>query len=179
MLIHMLDGRIPILFVDTGFMFDETLALRDLVAACATVVTYVPESFPTPCDEPGFCKEPDAERIAFCCETRKVEPMRRALAELNPGAIITARGRFQSVTRRALPLVEGHRQPPRVNPLAYWSQEQVEAYIEKHDVPHNPLHDDGYYSVGCWPCTRPVEEGEDVRAGRWDGLGKVECGIWR
>lgn len=183
-LIHVLKemGRkVPVLFVNTGFMFPETLALRGQVADMGLdVMTYRPKTLPMPCDEAesGFCEEQDEEQIAFCCATRKVEPMRRALAALKPDVILTPRGRFQAVTRHALPFFEGHRKPPRVNPLTFWSQEQVERYIKDHGVPHNPLHDDGYYSVGCWPCTRPVGDGEDVRAGRWDGLGRVECGIW-
>lgn len=174
-------GRsVPVLFVDTGYMFPETLDLRGQVAAMGVdVVTYTPKSFPEPCDEPsedGECA--DERRVADCCAARKIEPMRRALSALGPGAIFTPRGRFQDVTRRKLPFYESDRSPPRVNPLVYWDQEQVEEYVRQANVPHNPLYYDGYYSVGCWPCTRPVEEGEDVRAGRWDGLGRVECGMW-
>lgn len=183
-LIHILKemGReVPIVFVDTGFMFNETLALRRQVAVMGIeVVTFMPQAYPVPCDvvRMGRCEHPDKNRIAACCEARKIEPMRRALALLKPGAILTARGRFQAVTRQGLPFFECHRSPPRINPMVMWSQEQIEQYVEDHDVPHNSLHNDGYYSVGCWPCTRSVKEGEDVRAGRWDGLGKVECGIW-
>ena len=183
-LIHILKEmghNVPVVFVDTGLMFDETLAMRHQVAAEGVeVVTFVPQAYPLPCDvmKDGRCLSVDEERIAACCEARRIQPMRRALALLRPDAILTARGRFQAVTRHRLPFFEGTRSPPRVNPLASWTQEQIEQYIKNHSVPHNPLHDDGYYSVGCWPCTRPVEDGEDVRAGRWDRLGKVECGIW-
>ena len=184
-LIHILAemGRsVPVVFVDTGLMFDETLAMRHQVAAEGVeVVTFIPQAYPLPCDvmKDGHCLPADEQRIAACCEARKIKPMRRALTLLQPDVILTARGRFQAVTRQALPFFEGTQSPPRVNPLATWTQEQIEQYVKNHGVPHNPLHDDGYYSVGCWPCTRPVEEGEDMRAGRWDGLGKVECGIWR
>ena len=184
-LIHILKEMghdVPVVFVDTGMMFYETLAMRPQVAAMGfEVVTFIPQSYPRPYDviKDGRSKNRDEKRIAACCEARKIQPMRRALALLRPDAILTARGRFQAVTRQALPFFEGTQSPPRVNPLATWTQEQIEQYVKNHGVPHNPLHDDGYFSVGCWPCTRPLKEDEDVRAGRWDGLGKVECGIWR
>jgi phosphoadenosine phosphosulfate reductase len=183
-LIHMLGERqVPILFVNTGLMFPETLELRDKVARERLVLTYLPEEYPFPCAgldlskmEP--CAAMDNGSVARCCGARKLAPMRKALKEFAPDAVITPRGRFQSVTRQGLCLVERDRYPVRVNPLAHWSQEQVEQYIRDHGVAYNPLYDQGYYSVGCWPCTRAVENGEDVRAGRWDKLGRVECGLW-
>jgi len=174
-LIHLvyaeLDLRPPVLFVDTGYMFPETLETRDRVVA-----RYGLDLRQVGPVEVSSGILPTAEA---CCQQRKVEPMRRLLAEITPGAILTGRGRFQAVTRRQLQMVEWGRFPLRVNPLANWSQEDVEGYVKANDVPYNPLYDAGYYSVGCVPCTRAVEPGEDVRAGRWDGLGKVECGLWR
>jgi hypothetical protein len=140
--IHILKemGReVPVIFVDTGLMFDETLFLRGRVAAMGVeVVTFIPQAYPVPCDvvRMGRCESPDEERIAFCCAARRVEPMRRALDLLKPGAILTARGRFQSVTRQGLPFFEGDRSPPRINPMVLWSQEQIEQYVEDHHVPH-------------------------------------------
>jgi phosphoadenosine phosphosulfate reductase len=113
-----------------------------------------------------------------CCHYRKVMAMQQALSTLKPGAIVSARGRFQAVTRRKLELVEWETNPIRVNPLVHWTQDQLEQYIKDNSIPYNVLYDQGYPSVGCWPCTGPVEPGQDIRAGRWDGLGKVECGLW-
>jgi phosphoadenosine phosphosulfate reductase len=185
-LIHILremGHKVPVLFVDTGLMFDETLALKeDVVDMGVTVITYSTDgNLPTPCDkmrkhEPCVLK--DRARIVGCCEVRKVEPMRKLLDEFAPDVILTARGRFQAETRRSLGLYEPDRHPPRINPLACWMQEEVRSFVKENDVPYSPLYDQGYPSVGCWPCTRPVEEGADVRSGRWDRM-VVECGIWR
>ena len=169
-LVQNLHLRVPVLFVDTGFMFPETLATRDRLLAFypdLQVITLHPgENAPEP-------------MTAHCCEERKVQPMRRALAVLRPDALLSARGRFQAVTRRDLAPVERDRVPVRVNPLVSWTSSQIEEYAHEAELPYNPLYDQGYYSVGCKPCTRAVRAGEDVRAGRWDGLGKVECGLWR
>jgi phosphoadenosine phosphosulfate reductase len=91
---------------------------------------------------------------------------------------MNARARFQASTRRNLPVVEWDTQPVRINPLALWSRQQVLDYAWAHDVPCNSLYDRGYPSVGCWPCTRAVAGGKDVRGGRWAGLGKLEFGLW-
>jgi len=168
-LVQNLHLGVPVLFVDTGFMFPETLATRDRLLAeypDLVVLTLHPgEGAPEP-------------MTAHCCDQRKVLPMRRALTALRPDALLTARGRFQAVTRRDLLPVERDRSPVRVNPLVSWTSSQIEEYAHEAELPYNPLYDQGYYSVGCKPCTRAVTSGEDVRAGRWDGLGKVECGLW-
>ena len=169
-LVQRLGLEVPVLFVDTGFMFPETLQTRDRLLAKypdLLVFTLHPgEGAPEP-------------MTAHCCDQRKVQPMRRALRILRPDALLTGRGRFQAVTRKDLQPVERDREPVRVNPLVSWTQEQIEEYAYMAELPYNPLYDQGYYSVGCKPCTRAVKAGEDVRAGRWDGLGKVECGLWR
>jgi phosphoadenosine phosphosulfate reductase len=120
-----------------------------------------------------------AELRKQCCEIRKVEPLRRALA--GKGAWITGLRRAQSAGRGAVAVqafdeVHGL---PKFNPLADWSEEEVWAYIRAHDVPYNRLYDQGYRSIGCAPCTRPVVAGEDARAGRWwwEDAGKKECGL--
>ena len=162
--------RVPVLFVDTGKLFPETLATRDRIVARYDIDLVETEPLGDHLPVP-----PESH----CCEYRKVRPMRRLLAEVRPTALLTGRGRFQAATRRMLPLIEWRERPIRVNPLVYWTQAEVERYVQENNVPYNPLYDRGYYSVGCRPCTRAVREGEDVRAGRWDGLGKVECGLWR
>jgi len=116
-----------------------------------------------------------------CCAIRKTEPLRRALA--GKRAWITGLRREQSTTRRHVSLEEFdavHRMP-KFNPLVEWSHDAVRAYIALHDVPYNPLHDRGYPSIGCAPCTRAVEPGEDVRAGRWwwERAEQRECGLHR
>jgi len=114
-----------------------------------------------------------------CCEIRKVEPLRRALA--GKGAWITGLRRAQSAGRGAVAVqaFDAVHGLPKFNPLADWSEEDVWAYIRAHDVPYNRLYDQGYRSIGCAPCTRPVVAGEDARAGRWwwEAAGKKECGL--
>jgi phosphoadenosine phosphosulfate reductase len=108
---------------------------------------------------------------------RKVEPLREILTDLR--AWITAIRRDQTVARSTAGVVERDRTFGliKVNPLATWSKSDVWRYINKYDVPYNPLHDRGYASIGCWPCTTVVQIGEDARAGRWRGKVKTECGL--
>ncbi len=114
-----------------------------------------------------------------CCHIRKVAPLQRKLKTL--GAWITGQRRDQALTRGELEKIEWDRQNQLVkfNPLADWTTEQVWDYIRQHEVPYNPLHDQGYPSIGCAPCTRPVKKGEDVRAGRWwwEEPQHKECGL--
>ena len=168
-LVQGLELRVPVLFVDTGFLFAETLEtkrrLLDRYPRLSIIESGPPKTGPEP-------------MTAHCCHERKVLPMRRLLRIMDPDALLSARGRFQAVTRRDLDPVERDREPVRVNPLVTWTQADIEEYAHLHELPYNPLYDQGYYSVGCKPCTRAVRPGEDVRAGRWDGLGTVECGLW-
>jgi len=125
----------------------------------------------------GFYRDPELRKR--CCELRKVEPLRRALA--GKGAWITGLRRGQSAGRGDVAAQEydAVHGLPKFNPLADWSEEDVWTYIRAHDVPYNRLYDQGYRSIGCAPCTRPVVEGEDARAGRWwwEEAGKKECGL--
>jgi phosphoadenosine phosphosulfate reductase len=125
----------------------------------------------------GFYRSPELRKQ--CCEVRKVEPLRRALA--GKGAWITGLRRGQSAGRGAVAVQEfdGVHGLPKFNPLADWREEDVWTYIRAHDVPYSRLYDQGYRSIGCAPCTRPVVEGEDARAGRWwwEAQGKKECGL--
>ena len=113
----------------------------------------------------------------LCCHLRKVEPLQRALAGRR--AWVTGVRREQAPTRANAPLVgwDAKHGLVKVNPLAAWNWREVWRYVHEHDVPYNPLHDHGFPSVGCWPCTRAVRPGEDLRAGRWSGTAKTECGL--
>jgi phosphoadenosine phosphosulfate reductase len=166
-----------VVFVDTGYHFPETLTTRDNLAARYPQMTFVtlnagatPEDGQT--DASLYSTDPDA-----CCAVRKVAPLQAYLRQRAPSALLNARSRDQASTRADIPFVEeGARR--KINPLAYWTREQLEAYAAAHDLPVNPLYADGFLSVGCWPCTRAVKPGEDARAGRWAGKGKTECGLW-
>ncbi len=117
--------------------------------------------------------DPDA-----CCWHRKVDPLESALTGFD--AWLTGRKRYQGATRRTLEMVEaGADSRIKVNPLAAWSETEVERYLSQHDLPLHPLRAKGYASIGCTTCTRPVLPGEAQRAGRWAGNGKTECGIHR
>jgi len=181
-LIHMLQKitrKVPIIFINTGYMFEETLKTkRRIEKACRVkILTYHPRL--TVKDQiqkfgPAlFICQPDT-----CCNLRKVEPMQRALSELQPIALLNGRARFHDKNRQNLPIIEWEKKPIQINPLTAWSQKQIELYIKNHNVPYNPLYDIGYLSIGCRPCTRPVLKGEHIRAGRWAELEKRECGLW-
>jgi phosphoadenosine phosphosulfate reductase len=171
-LVSRIDRRVPVLFLDTGFHFPETVAFKNgFVARYGLKLIELRPRF-----EPGPLYKTDPDR---CCAIRKVEPMQRALAGFD--AWITALRRDQSDTRRATEVLERHavngRTILKVMPLAHWTREDVWRYIREHDVPYHPLLDQGYSSIGCWPCTRPILAGESERAGRWSGTGKTECGL--
>jgi len=163
--------RGKVVFVDTLEHFPETIETRDRVAARypeVTLVTLQPErEGPLP-----------ACGAANCCAVRKVEPLRQFLAQETPSALLSARSRFQSELRALLNTVEDSRAYVKVNPLVNWSQEDLEAYAKLHELPVNPLYWRGFLSIGCAPTTRPVRRGEDVRAGRWEGQERTECGLW-
>ncbi len=110
-----------------------------------------------------------------CCNLRKVVPLDRALAGFE--AWVTGRKRFQGGDRLRLQVVEQGQKQVKFNPLANWNKAQLDAYAAEHALPAHPLVEFGYPSIGCWPCTKPVEDGEDLRAGRWAGSQKTECGI--
>ena len=180
-LLHMvsrIDPATPVIVLDTGKLFPETLAYRDALAG-RLGLTDLRSVAPDPTDlgrhDPDgslWSLEPD-----LCCHIRKTEPLDRALAGFD--AWITGRKRFQGAGRAALPTLEGDTATGRikVNPLAPWSAERLSRYLADHDLPVHPLVADGYRSIGCAPCTRAVAPGEDQRAGRWSWLDKTECGI--
>jgi len=167
---------IPVLFLDTGMLFGQTLDyrrqlaaklglrdVRDLRPAYQDLATADPQA-------KLWQTDTDA-----CCHVRKVLPLDRALAEFD--GWVTGRKRFHGGARLALPVVEQADHQVKFNPLANWTKEDLDAYAAEHDLPAHPLVAQGFPSIGCWPCTHPVEDGEDVRAGRWAGSDKTECGI--
>lgn len=175
-LIAQADPGVPVIFVDTLKMFQETLDYRDtLVARLGLTNSSVVQPDPAVLaakDENGlrWSWDPDG-----CCEIRKVEPLNRAKRSLD--AWISGRKAFQSVTRENLPRFEVEDGRLKINPLGDWVKDDLEAYFETHDLPRHPLEAKGYLSVGCEPCTTTVKPGEDPRAGRWRGWDKTECGI--
>lgn len=175
-LVAEIDRRVPVLFLDTGKQFDETLRYRDALAA-RLGLTDLRVLRPDPADlarrdSDGTLWFKDADA---CCRLRKVEPLRRGLAPF--AAWINGRKRFQAATRAAIPLVEADGPRLKFNPLADWRAEDLAAYVIAHDLPAHPLVAEGYASIGCAPCSAPVAPGQDARAGRWQGLDKTECGI--
>jgi phosphoadenosine phosphosulfate reductase len=171
-----IDKSLPVVFVDTLHLFPETLAYRDALVrrlGLTHVETVHPEPQALAKEDPeGFLWAKDPDR---CCELRKVLPLAKALEGYE--AWITGRKRFQTATRAGLPLFEAEGERVKINPLAGWTQSRLKAYYEEHDLPRHPLVKKNYLSIGCIPCTSPVRPGEDPRAGRWRGHGKVECGI--
>ncbi len=175
-LVAEIDKAAPVLFIETGVLFAETLAYRDALVAhlgLRNVVNVAPDPAELSADDPeNFLWARDPDR---CCEIRKVRPLAKALEGYD--AWITGRKRFQAQTRAALALFEAEGGRIKINPLAGWSADDIEAYLAAHDLPRHPLVAKGYLSIGCIPCTTPVKPGEDPRAGRWRDRGKVECGL--
>ena len=182
-LLHLLasvDRAVPVLFLETGKHFPETLAYRDDLAArlgLTNVISLTPDMTELASrDENGlrWSYDPDG-----CCEIRKVRPLARALSQFD--ASFTGRKGFQSETRAGLPRFEldqtDHAGRLKVNPLADWSAAQIADYFAATGLPAHPLVEQGYLSIGCSPCTSKVLPGEDARAGRWKGWDKSECGI--
>lgn len=170
------DKAVPVLFLDTGKLFDETLKYRDALIerlGLSDVRVLTPDQKQLAAqDESGTLWFRDAEA---CCNIRKVQPLQRALKPF--AAWINGRKRYQAGTRRQIPLVEAEGARLKFNPLAGWSAAEIDAYFARHDLPRHPLVAEGYLSIGCATCTRPVAPGQDARSGRWQGSEKTECGI--
>jgi phosphoadenosine phosphosulfate reductase len=169
---------VDVVFLDTGLHFPETLKVRDTVARTMNVNVRSIRPRLTVGQQDGefgprlFARNPDE-----CCFLRKVEPLERALTDYDAWA--TGLRRDESPTRAGTPVVafDPKRGKIKVNPIAAWTQAQVDQYIARWNVPVNELFKKGYGSIGCWPCTRRIQPGEDARAGRWSGTAKVECGL--
>ncbi len=178
-LLHMIAGvdrTLPIVFLDTGKHFEETLRYRDALAAdfgLTDIRVVAPDaSRLRRVDPAGRLHETDTDA---CCDVRKVEPMARGVAPFH--AWLTGRKRFQAATRAALPVFEAVGPRIRINPLARWTTADQADYMRVHRLRENPLVAYGYLSIGCFPCTQPVKPGENARSGRWAGQAKTECGI--
>ena len=170
--------NVVFLFLDTDFHFKDTLELLEEVKKI-----YKPN---IKIVKPEITKEEQAKRYGenlffidpnLCCQMRKVIPIRGALSGYS--AWITGIRRDQAPTRANTPFVERDKnfEKVKINPLVKWTWNEVWDYIKKNNVPYNRLHDMGYPSIGCAPCTQPVKPGEDLRAGRWKGTEKTECGL--
>ncbi|MCB9682985.1 MAG: phosphoadenylyl-sulfate reductase [Alphaproteobacteria bacterium] len=178
-MLHRLALPVDTLMLDTGLLFPETLALRDRLQdryGVAIRAVRPARSVDAQAREEGpalWVRDPDR-----CCALRKIDPLTRALAPYD--AWITGLRRDQGPTRADVETVawDPAQRRTKVCPLAHWTRADVWTYLVTHDVPYNPLLDDGYPSVGCWPCTRRVAPGvADERAGRWAGRSKTECGL--
>ncbi|MBB3083040.1 phosphoadenylyl-sulfate reductase [Geodermatophilus sabuli] len=181
LLAHLASRAIPgvnVVFLDTGYHFAETIGTRDWISGVLPITLVNVRPVQTVAEQDAehgpelHQRDPD-----LCCSLRKVQPLAQALA----GYTAWGSGvrRDEAVTRAGTRVVDwdAKRGMVKVNPLAAWTQDDVDAYIAEHQVPVNPLQEIGYASIGCAPCTRPVAPGEDPRAGRWAGRGKTECGL--
>ncbi len=179
-LLHMIseiDPSVPVIMLNTGKLFGETLRYRDRLQE-KLKLTDLRTAFPHPDDL--LAKDPKGglwqSDTDGCCHIRKVLPQARAIAGFD--ALITGRKRFQTQTRGNMDIVERDVDGRyKVNPLANWGLDALKDYIEAHKLPRHPLVKDGYLSIGCMPCTTKVEAGGDYRSGRWANSEKDECGI--
>ena len=169
---------VDVLFLDTGYHFAETIGTRDAVEAVydVNVVNVTPENSVAKQDE-LFGKDLFAREPNECCRMRKVEPLSKALRGY--AAWVTGIRRVEAPTRANAPLISFDRAfgLVKINPLAAWTDEDIQNYIDANDVLVNPLVHEGYPSIGCAPCTAKPVEGADPRSGRWQGLSKTECGL--
>jgi phosphoadenosine phosphosulfate reductase len=180
-LVHLVGTTIPgadVFFLDTGYHFVETLGTRDAYEAMLPVKirTILPLLTVPQQDEKYGAKLHDRDPNS-CCAMRKVEPLNRALETHQ--AWVTGMRRVDAPTRTDIGIVgwDDKRSMVKLNPIAAWSDDDVDRYVAGHGVFLNPLRQEGYASIGCAPCTRPVAEGEDARAGRWAGQDKTACGL--
>ena len=178
-LLHMaaqIDRGLPVVFIDTGKLFGETLRYRDKLVVqlgLTNLKVLRPEAAEVAAGDPDgvlWHGDPDA-----CCAMRKVAPLARALDHFDAWA--SGRKRFHGDLRAFLPVIEASGDKIKVNPLARWSKVRIEEAFAARDLPRHPLEADGFLSIGCMPCTGRVAPDEDQRAGRWAGRGKTECGI--
>jgi phosphoadenosine phosphosulfate reductase len=171
-LAHQVVPDVEVVFLDTQYHFAETLWFVDTVRRRYDLNVRVVSPEVDPDDR--WLDDPDG-----CCAARKVVPMAKALAGRT--AWMTGLRRDETPTRIKTPVVgyDVGRGMVKVNPIADWTEIDVQRYAQDRSLPEHPLREKGYASIGCWPCTRPVAEGEDPRAGRWAGLDKAECGLHR
>jgi phosphoadenosine phosphosulfate reductase len=173
-----IEPRTHVFNLDTGYQFKETLELRDQIARRYGIEVELRrpeltvEQYEAQHGGPLYQKNPDQ-----CCHDRKIKVLQNSIAGMR--AWMSGIRRDQSPDRAAAPIVGWDKkfQLVKISPLANWSKSDVWKLIVAEDIPYNPLHDQGFTSIGCWPCTRAVMFGEDERAGRWSGTAKTECGL--
>jgi phosphoadenosine phosphosulfate reductase len=176
-----LDPAVKVFTVDTDFLFPETYELMERIQAKYGVAVERVKGKMTKREQEALHGVALWERDSdLCCAIRKVEPTERVVEGLD--AWFAGLRRDQSATRAGIQLLERYDHADgsplvKVNPLAAWTRNDTWKYVLANDVPYSPLLDQGYKSIGCWPCTRPVAAGGDERSGRWAGQGKTECGI--
>jgi phosphoadenosine phosphosulfate reductase len=177
-IVSRVDPATPVIFLDTGKHFAQTISYRQDLArdlGLTDVRDVRPITEDAAREDPRgdlWRRDNDA-----CCALRKVRPLETALAGFD--AWFTGRKRVHGSLRAFLPIVEAAPPQVKINPLARWTGEDVEAYAAKNGLAPHPLVSQGFASIGCWPCTAPIAKGDDPRAGRWRGLAKTECGIHR
>jgi phosphoadenosine phosphosulfate reductase len=173
-----IDRTVPVAYLDTGLLFEETLAFVATIAQRygITPIAVIPKQSV----QEQHAKHGDAlwaHDPQHCCALRKIEPQREFLRAYD--AWVTGIRRDQASTREQTPVIQWDKRFDlvKINPLATWDERSAWRYIAEHSVPYNPLLARGYASIGCTPCTRPVQADEDARAGRWSGFAKTECGL--
>ncbi len=182
-IIHMLadiEPTVTMINLETGYQFSETLDLRERIRhRYGIAVEFIRPEVSVEDYEKEHGGPLHGIRPDQCCHDRKILPLRKTLARYQPRAWISAIRKDQTTDRAVAGVVQWDAKfnLVKVNPLLNWTKKEVWKFIVDHDVPYNPLHDRGYPSIGCWPCTRAVGEGEDDRAGRWAGKVKKECGL--
>jgi len=166
----------PVVFLNTQKLFGETIRYRDKIVdqlGLTNIITVKPDSQDVENEDKNgllWTRDTDA-----CCDLRKVRPLARAMNDYD--AWITGRKRFQTTERGSIPLIEQDSSKTKINPLALWSQQELDQIIEDKGLPKHPLIAEGYPSIGCMPCTARAGSGQDRRGGRWSGQMKSECGI--
>lgn len=175
-LVARIDPATPVIFIDTGKHFAQTISYRKKLArelGLSDIRDISPDTEEIAAKDPSgglWRADPDA-----CCTLRKVRPLEKALAGFD--AWITGRKQFHGGARLALPVFEAAEPFIKVNPIVKWSPASIADYMKENALPPHPLVEQGYPSIGCWPCTHPAPPGADARAGRWRGAAKTECGI--
>jgi phosphoadenosine phosphosulfate reductase len=175
-MISVIDKHLPVVFIDTGKHFDETIRYKDILVDrldLSNVRVATPSDARLAAEDPdGFLHQRDPD---LCCHVRKTIPLMQSLRKFD--CWVTGRKRMQAATRGEIQLFEVQDRWIKINPLWSWTAEETDFYFERHGLPEHPLRESGYLSVGCAVCTQPVAAGADPRSGRWAGVGKTECGI--
>ncbi|GJL97172.1 MAG: hypothetical protein DHS20C06_09890 [Hyphobacterium sp.] len=174
--IHALRADLPVIFLDTGHHFAETFEYRDALAERLGLELIIVRPEPSLIAEEDPHDQLHADDPNACCTIRKTFPLQDVLQRY--ACWISGRKRYQSATRAALPLIERDGVRIKLNPLAFWTRDDINAYFKAHDLPRHPLEEKGYASIGCAPCTAAAVEGGASRSGRWPQMAdKTECGI--